>query len=108
MKSKERKKAQEKINLKFLLFMKKITLKEFWTQSQTTRLKSSTLMQFLAFSPSICPFIESKMIQAFLSYIWYSPVNRICGVDIYENNQMCKKIIKMKFLFLNTKKQTLI
>ena len=45
---------------------------EFWAQPQTTELKSSGLMQFISISSNFWQFIDSKMIQAYLSYDGYN------------------------------------
>ena len=68
-----------------------ITLRECWAQPRTTELKSSGFILLLSILSDFCPFIESKIIQAYLSYNGYTlgqyifaNVNRIYSCEILD------------------------
>ena len=69
----------------------RITLREFWAQPRTTELKSSGVILLLSILSDFCPFIESKIIQAYLSYNGYTlgqyifvNVNKIYSCEILD------------------------
>ena len=66
-------------------------MREFWAQPRTTELKSSGFILLLSILSDFCPFIESKIIQAYLSYNGYTlgqyifvNVNRIYSCEILD------------------------